>query len=93
MVAKIVIGLIVVLRKNEKINMEMNTKMILGAVIGSGAIFGICCLVNLFCLSTVMTAVISVALSVVSYIAIMILFKNEIIVAYLNGIRAKLRKR
>lgn len=91
-VAKVLIGVIVIQKKDKNIKMDISFRLILGPAVGSVAIAGICHAVRIMDLSTFLTAAISVVLSAITYGIIMILFKNEIVVEYLNAFKKRISR-
>lgn len=87
--AKVLIGIIVIQKKDKNIKMGISFRLLLGPSVGSVAIVGICLAIKIMCLSSFLTVVISIVLSVVAYGIIMILFKNEIVMEYLNSFKTR----
>ena len=86
-ISKLVIGIIVIQKRDKNVYMNMNIRMIAGPVIGASVIACICCLIKLAGLGTIVTVVVAVLLSVIAYGGIMILFRNEIVCGYLSSIK------
>ncbi len=91
--SKFVIGIIVIQKRDKNIDMGLNPRMIIGPVVGCVAIIGECMLVKLGSFGLIMSAGLSIILSVFTYGSIMILFKNEIVLEYLDSIKVKAFKR
>lgn len=92
-IAKFVIGIIVIQKRDKQINMGTNVRMIVGPTIGSFVIVGICVLVKLTNMETIPTTGIAIGLSIIAYGIIMILFKNEIVMGYVNSAKSWITKK
>lgn len=87
--SKFMIGIIVIQKRDKNIDMGINAKMIIGPVVGCAVIIAVCILVKLLGFGTITSTGLSIFLSAFTYGLIMILFKNEIVLEYLDAVKAK----
>ena len=88
-VAKIIIVVIVIQKKNENIKIGLTIKSIFSPLAGSILITIVCFAIKMLNLGTAQTLVVSIVISVLVYAISMIMFKNELVIEYLSLLKSK----
>lgn len=91
-VAKVIIGIISMINKDNYVQMGFSLKLIGGPLVGALAIAVICMGIKLLGFGIALTTILSITFSVIVYGVIMILFKNEVVMEYLGSLKVKFAK-